>query len=214
MTLDEIIVRYQLEEYSFFKVTDIDGKKINQRFIFDSHNDYLSKYLDFYKNLDNVTELIVYAVNGFFKVTKNGFQFFIQHGHQTEFKDSNGNLRGISSKILKEVSERLIMNIDAVKAVKDFSEVIEVVNNARVKGFGELAIYDTSVRIGSYLNIEPENVFLHRGAREGCFELEKKGYIEIGLSDRPFIEMAQLPVQLQSMKPLSLEHFFVLLRRI
>lgn len=208
MTLAEIIAEYQLESYKIFKDKDVDGKVINQYFVFDNHQDYLNKYLGAFISLDNLTEVIIYAVNGFFKLTNRGLSFFIQHGHQYQWTDDNGNLRGIAPEILKEVRDKLLMNIDAIKAVKDFAALIDVVNENRIRFFGETAIYDTSLRIGSFLNIEPEHVYLHTGAKKGAEELERKGYLPAGSSDRKSIPMEIMPVELQPFKPAYLEHFF------
>ena len=53
---------------------------------------------------------------------------------------------------------------------------MKIVEECKVKGFGELSIYDTAVRIGAHLRIEPDKVYLHAGAREGIKALEDKGY--------------------------------------
>lgn len=208
MTLEELIEIYQLESYEFYVDKDKDGMIVKRYFIFDNHQDYLDKYLGFYKNLGELTEVIIYATNGFFKVTQLGVDFFIRHGHQAEFKDKAGNLRGINPSILNEVKQNLIMNIDALKAVQDFKQLIDIVKDAKVRGFGELAIYDTSIRIGSFLDVLPTEVFLHAGTRIGCRELEQKGYIEIGSSESLSIALSKLPVVLQQFQSLYLEHFF------
>lgn len=208
MTLAEIIAEYQLETYKIFKDKDVEGRVINQYFIFDNHQDYLEKYLGTFANLDNLTEVIIYSVNGFFKLTNKGLSFFIQHGHQYQWTDHNGNLRGIASEILNQVRDNLLMNIDVLKAVKDFAELIKVVNDSRVRFFGETAIYDTSLRIGSYLKIEPEQVYLHTGSKKGAEELEIKGYLPSGSSNQKSLPMAVMPDELKPFKPAYLEHFF------
>lgn len=208
MTLADIIEEYQLETYRIFKDKDVDGRVINQYFIFDNHQDYLDKYLGAFAGLDNLTEVIIYAVSGFFKLTSKGLSFFVQHGHQYQWTDGNGNLRGIAPDILKNVRDGLLMNIDAIKAVKVFSELIKVVNDNRVRNFGETAIYDTSLRIGAYLNIAPAEIYLHTGAKKGAEELERKGYLPAGSSVCKSIPVTLLPEELKPFPPTYLEHFF------
>lgn len=208
MTLDELVEEYSLENYKLFFGKDRHGKTINQWFIFDNHEEYLDKYLGFYKNMEELTEAIIYATDGFFKLSNRGVEFFIRHGHQSEYKDKKGQLKGIKPSILSEVRNNLIRNIDVFRAVKKFDQVIEVVNSARISGFGELAVYDTSLRIGSFLNIEPDAVYLHAGSRDGCRSLEVKGYLPTGSSELSLIHTNFLPKILQNMKPASLEHFF------
>lgn len=208
MTLQDIIDQYSVEAYKIFKDRDANGKAINQFFIFDSHQDYLDKYLHAYADLDNLTEAIIYAVSGFFKITQNGVSFFIQHGHQHQWTDENGNLRGISKNIIQEVRDKLIMRIDVIQAVQDFSQLIEVVNQSKVRGFGLTSIYDTSLRIGAYLRIDPKEVYLHTGALKGCQALEQKGYLPIGTSQLTSVPMELIPQELRIFKPVYLEHFF------
>jgi hypothetical protein len=44
-----------------------------------------------------------------------------------------------------------------------------------IGGIGELTIYDTAHRIGAYLRLAPENVYLHAGTRQGAKALGFKG---------------------------------------
>jgi hypothetical protein len=41
-----------------------------------------------------------------------------------------------------------------------------------IKGFGELAVYDCSLRVGSYLNLLPDKIYLHAGTRKGAEALK------------------------------------------
>lgn len=53
---------------------------------------------------------------------------------------------------------------------KDFDELHTEVERAirRIDGIGPLMVYDTAVRLGAYLNILPERVYLHAGTRGGA----------------------------------------------
>ncbi len=104
-------------------------------------------------------------------------------GYQAEFKDKAWNLIEIKSSILNRVKQNLIMIIDSLKDIQDFKQLIELVNAAKVSRFGRPAIYNTNLRIGSYLGVLPTEVFLHARTRIGCSALEQKGYDEIASSE-------------------------------
>ena len=53
-------------------------------------------------------------------------------------------------------------------AANDFTELYEIILSSRVYGVGDLAIYDVAVRVGAFLNILPDQIYLHAGARIGA----------------------------------------------
>jgi len=63
---------------------------------------------------------------------------------------------------------------------------------------GELTVYDTALRIGAYLRIEPEKVFLHRGTRDGAKALGFKG-------GKRSIRLDELPKAFHGLKPYQIE---------
>lgn len=207
MKLSEVVQEYQTEEYSFFKYRDKDGNDIKTHFIFDTHKDYLDKYLGFYKELDDLTEVVVMASDGIFKLTNQGVQHFIKHSHQEVFVGRDGNERGVSPEITKQVRNNLIKRIQDLMSSNSFDQVFEIVSECRVKGFGELSIYDTSLRISSFLNLEPDKVYLHAGARKGVEILEEKGYVRPGVSKQKWVEMHDLPEEMKVFSAKEAEHF-------
>ena len=54
--------------------------------------------------------------------------------------------------------------------VEDFEDLHDRVQTAigRIKGIGDLAVYDISHRLGVYLGLRPEYVYLHCGTRKGA----------------------------------------------
>ena len=44
-----------------------------------------------------------------------------------------------------------------------------------IHGIGELAVYDIACRIGAFLGLSPERVYLHAGTREGARALGLRG---------------------------------------
>lgn len=206
MTLEELINQYKSEEYKFWKYNDKDGNSIKTFFFFETHSDYLDKYLSFYRELPNLTELIIHAADGIFKLTNNGIEYFIRHNHQEVFLDNDGNQRGVSFEVSKKVRDNLIKRVNDILKSRSFDEIFQIVTECRVGGFGELSIYDTSMRIASHLNIEPDKVYLHAGARKGMEVLEEKGYVDQGSSKKKYIEIKDMPKSMQQLKAAETEH--------
>ena len=73
-------------------------------------------------------------------------------------------------------------------ACRSFDELFQLVIDAMgsIHGIGELTVYDTARRIGAYLKLDPEKVYLHAGTRVGARA--------IGLGDRTdALEIDELP---------------------
>ncbi|HQM80509.1 MAG TPA: hypothetical protein PLX02_02700 [Syntrophorhabdaceae bacterium] len=67
-----------------------------------------------------------------------------------------------------------------------------------IPGIGELAVYDTALRIGAFLRIEPSKVFLHAGTRTGARALGLETSAE-------FLEVSSVPSEFQVLKPSEIE---------
>ena len=74
----------------------------------------------------------------------------------------------------------------AISKCTDFQSLYDCVwKNCKKKGVGELAIYDTAMRIGAFLEIhkkapglfKPRQVFLHNGALDGAKAILKRGVL-------------------------------------
>jgi len=85
-------------------------------------------------------------------------QFDNIHNHQRR----NGRLA------LGKFAKNLALKEQLISRASDFDELISIVQNAKCDKIGELAIYDTAYRIGNYLGILPEKIYLHSGTREGA----------------------------------------------
>ena len=124
--------------------------------------------------------------------------------HAALARNSNGkrhsHQRRLSESVLREVSLILKVRVSEIVAVADFDELIEIVSDSAVWGFGELAIYDTSDRIGAWLGVHPDKVHLHTGTRIGARAL--------GLQFRQkCFDMASLPTPLQALQASDIENF-------
>lgn len=205
-TLEAIIEKYLREDYSFFKYRDSEGRDLNVAFVFENHRDYLTKYLSFYSQLPNMTEVIVFACDGIFKLTQNGLEYFIKHPHQEVFTDRQGNERGIKPDVLKEMKTRILKRIGDLIQAKTFDELMSIIESEKVRGFGELAIYDTTMRIASFLKLEPDKVYLHAGTRKGMEKLEERGLVPAGSSKKKAVPVQHLPEPLKKLRPAETEH--------
>ena len=90
--------------------------------------------------------------------------------------------RGVLEKAHKILKEE----VAELKECESFDELFKHIDKLAkgIKGFGKLAVYDTALRIGHTLGLQPEKVYLHRGAKEGARHLGFDGqYIEISKSE-------------------------------
>ncbi|HEX3484181.1 MAG TPA: hypothetical protein VHT51_03915 [Micropepsaceae bacterium] len=72
-----------------------------------------------------------------------------------------------------------------------------------IHGIGPLTIYDIAQRIGAYLKLEPEHIYLHAGTREGARALGLLGEM---------IEVGELPKELRYLSPKELEDFLCIFK--
>ncbi len=85
--------------------------------------------------------------------------------------------RRIPKVILGKTERKLLAVIDELKAARDFDTLHSVVNHAirSIRGIGELTVYDLALRIGAFLDLKPNVVYLHAGTRTGAAALGLSG---------------------------------------
>ena len=59
-------------------------------------------------------------------------------------------------------------NYDVLKSIATFDELYKAVEKLRIKGIGDLTIYDTATMIGCPDEVYPDKVYLHAGAATGA----------------------------------------------
>jgi hypothetical protein len=111
-----------------------------------------------------------------------------RHPHQRRIP---GHVLAKAERALQERAERLA-KADSFDALH--TEVCAGIGN--IRGIGDLAVYDIAHRIGAYLKLEPDLVYLHAGTRAGAKAL--------GLSGEK-LARGQLPADLQRLKASELE---------
>jgi hypothetical protein len=87
-----------------------------------------------------------------------------------------------------------------VKGITGFDALHEAVDRAirNIPRVGDLAIYDTAIRLGAFLGMLPERVYLHRGTRDGAKAL--------GLNHKASsLTVADLPPELRQLRPYEVE---------
>ena len=96
----------------------------------------------------------------------------------------------------------LLENLPRLRDTKSFDQLHNLVSELikPVSKIGELAVYDTALRIGARLQIEPERVYLHAGTRKGARALGCDGNV-------PTIEMVDLPAPIARLTPREAEDF-------
>ena len=206
MTLEQIVNLFKTEEYSFFKYRDIYGDEIKQWMHFDTHHDFFIQYMQYYRVFSSLSSTLEPATLGIIRISQPTKDYLIRHPHQEVFTDRDGNQRGIPSEIANQVKNNLELHLNELNNCNSFSEIIEIVESCRVRGFGELAIYDTSIRIGTFLGIVPDRVYLHAGTRIGMEALEQKNYVPIGSSRNKSVSTEDLPKEFKTMEADEIQH--------
>jgi hypothetical protein len=113
-----------------------------------------------------------------------------RHGHQ----------RRIPGEMLEHFRQGLSRRRESLRSCKTFPglmEITEKVAEAIWKNSG-LTVYDTTHRIGAYLGVPPDRVYLHTGTREGAKALGFKGSL-------PFLLPSELPKVFRELKPYEIE---------
>lgn len=155
-------------------------------------NDYLAKYrrynqlvfkkIQSFSTISDAVEYIALAID------LNGKRF----GHQQRFKKETL----ILSKNI------LLKNTAKFNKAKDFHSLLEIITELilPIRGVGELYCYDTALKLGSFLRLFPEYIYLHSGTRTGAQKMNldyKKKYLL----------MNEIPKELQKLSPYELEDF-------
>lgn len=102
--------------------------------------------------------------------------------------------RRLKESTLSESRARLLANTASLRSATSFEELFERIDEliSDISGLGELTVYDTALRIGAWLGLCPQRVYLHAGTRKGAARL--------GLASRAqSLGMDALPHELQAL---------------
>lgn len=108
--------------------------------------------------------------------------------------------RRLQESVLIEGRRRLLQAVGRLQSASSFDDLFSVVESCigDIDGIGELTVYDTTLRIGAKLNLEPGRVYLHSGTRKGARRLG------IGSSELS-IPIDRLPPPLRKLKAREIE---------
>lgn len=108
--------------------------------------------------------------------------------------------RRIRPDALRAFAHLLARKERAMRSCQTFEELHSLIGKESRKLWksAELTVYDTALRIGAYLKLEPQEVYLHRGTREGARALGFDG-------DRKSIRPDELPREFRCLKPREIE---------
>ena len=106
----------------------------------------------------------------------------------------------IPPSVLLEAKDALLRKKADLRICRTFDELYQMVTQIidPIHGIGELTIYDTAHRIGAYLKLEPEYVYLHAGTRAGAKALN------LGSKSKKLTK-AELPPEFQKLSPDQIE---------
>lgn len=76
------------------------------------------------------------------------------HNHQSKVRESARNLLG----------DRII---EEIVTAEDFDMLHDFIDELKPWGIGPVTVYDVSVRIGAFLGLEPQSLYLHAGVLAG-----------------------------------------------
>ena len=101
---------------------------------------------------------------------------------------------------LVEARYRLVGMREEIEACATFNQLHTLIETAisDIYRVGELTIYDIANRLGTWLKIEPELVYLHRGTREGAVALGFSRKLKTLAKD-------DLPKEFGQLKPSEIE---------
>jgi len=96
---------------------------------------------------------------------------------------------------------------EELNACRRFDELHSLIERTihSIGGLRELYTYDMALRIGAFLVLAPEFVYLHRGTRAGARTL--------GLNAKlPYLTIDSLPAELRTLSPAEVEDFLCIYR--
>lgn len=106
----------------------------------------------------------------------------------------------LRSRSLQQGENVLLAEMECLRSCRTFHELHALLRKLLlpVRGLGDLYAYDTALRLGAFLGLMPNLVYLHAGTKSGARAL--------GMDvSRGFIEVQELPKALQVLKPHEIE---------
>lgn len=96
----------------------------------------------------------------------------------------------IPLKVLRATQDELLLLSGKIRKVRSFDQLYNLISALDVYGLGELTRYDIATRIGAFLNLFPDRIYLHAGTRVGATRL-------LGKINKPYLLKSDLPAPFQ-----------------
>ena len=127
-------------------------------------------------------------------------------------RDKHGRIHSHQKWLRQETADKsqeiLLKCAVEIMACQDFDTLHTFIKSKlQINGLNEMYWYDTAFRIGISMGIYPQKVYLHRGTRTGANALGIYRGVEV-------LEMSDLPIELQIMKPYQVEAFLCIKKNI
>jgi hypothetical protein len=108
--------------------------------------------------------------------------------------------RRIPEPVLKRAEAKLLRAVPRLRRAKFFDELHYIIETEilPIFGIGELMVYDTALRVGAKLGLEPTQVFLHAGTRVGARKLGING-------GRKSVPISEFPAPLRRLSAKEVE---------
>ena len=115
--------------------------------------------------------------------------------------------RRIPRAVLRAWADALLERRDDIQASKTFRAMMDILSDVggELHGIGRLTVYDTATRIGAFLKLEPDRVYLHAGTREGARAF--------GLHQRESFASTDLPNAFRRLSPGEIEDCLCICKR-
>lgn len=113
-----------------------------------------------------------------------------RHSHQ----------RRIVPGAIAAAGDRLAHSLSRIARAPNFDSLHRLIADllSPIPGIGELYLYDTALRIGAKLGLQPTTIYLHRGTREGARAIGFSGKLA-------HIHLRDLPPAFRSLQPYEVE---------
>ena len=108
--------------------------------------------------------------------------------------------------LMRKAHEVLLQSKEELHAMANFDDLHRLLGNAfsRISGLGALYTYDTALRLGFFLRLEPASVYLHAGTRRGARAL--------GIRASHVVRVRDLPQELRVLPPHEIENFLCIFK--
>lgn len=81
-----------------------------------------------------------------------------KHPHQYRIKNI----------LLEEFCEKILSIENKITKNLKFEQLLKLITKEKISGIGSLTTYDIALRIGYYIKIKPDLIYLHAGAKTGA----------------------------------------------